>query len=245
MLPQRTIARAAVLQIRGRLARFFEPRRIGFAGCRRRRIDLFQIIHRHRRLRRVWPFEIHIEIDGRNAAMFDLRDELAHLQAPVAQMHIACDLPSVGTKESLQGVADHRGTQMSNMHRLGHIRATEIDDDGLALARFRRAKTRVLRHRDHARGGGIIGHVEIDETRPGDLHLGEDRISLQPRRDLFGDRARILLGRFGRRQRAVALELREIRTIRNLNRTKLRRKPLRRERGARDRRQLGTQRSHC
>ncbi len=101
-----------------------------------------------------------------------------------------------------------------------------------------RAQFLVPGQRSGPRGQRVVGHVEIDEAGPGDLHLGEERIFLQPVHDLLRDRARIGLGLFGGRQCAIALELAEIRPVRRLDLAQLGRKAFGRERGSRDRRQL-------
>ena len=99
---------------------------------------------------------------------------------------------------------------MPDMHRLGDIGAAEIDHHRLAVAGLGRAEPRVLRQRAGARGQRRVGEIEIDEAGTGDLDLGEKRIGLQPGGDLLGDGARIGLGRLGRGQRAIALELRQV-----------------------------------
>ena len=244
MLPQCAIAGASRLQIRRRLACFFQPRRIGFAGRRRRRIDLFEIFHRHRRLLRVRTFEIRIEIDRRDAAMADLGDELAHLQAPVAQMHVAHDMPAIGAEQPLQRIADHRRAQMPDMHRLCDVRSAEIDDRGLALPRFGRTQPLILRHCAGTFRQRGIGHIEIDEARPRDLDFGKDRIGLQTQCNLFRNRPRIHLRGARSLHRAVALELRHVRTIGFLDLAEAFRKPFGRERGLRDRAQFGRKARH-
>ena len=66
MPPQRAIAGPAGLQFRRGAARLLEPRRIGFAGGGGARINLLQIVHRHRRFIRIRTFEVGVEIDRRD-----------------------------------------------------------------------------------------------------------------------------------------------------------------------------------
>ncbi len=211
MPPQSAIAGPAVLQFHRGAARRLQPGRIGLARRGSRRIELFQILHRDRRLLRVRTFKGGVEIDGRQALDLDFRDQLAHLQPPVADMDIAHHRPAIGAEQPLQAVADHGRAQMTHMHGLGDIGAAEIDQNRFAVGRGRR-----FRRRD----AGIqrrIGEIKIDEARPCDLDLGKLRIGLQPRRDPLGDGAGIGFGFLGRRQRAVALELREIGTVGGLH----------------------------
>jgi hypothetical protein len=193
---------------------------------------------------RVRTFEVGVEIDRRELAVLDLGDQLAHLQAPIAQMHVAEDRPAIGAEQPLQAVADDGRAQMADMHGLGDIGAAEIQHRGLAVSGFGRAETNLLRDRADARGQYSIRHVEIDEAGTGDLDLRENRIGLQARRDLFGDRARIDLRLLGGRQRAVALELREIGPVGALHQAQLGQQSLGGERGARDRRQFLGERDH-
>ena len=105
----------------------------------------------------------------------DFGNQLAHLQAPIAQMDIADHLPAIGAIKPLQAIADDGGTQMTHMHGLGDIGAAEIDQQGLAVAGLGRgiavAAMRGIERR--------IGQIQIDEAGTGDLDLGElrDRLS--------------------------------------------------------------------
>ena len=102
----------------------------------------------------------------------------------------------------------------------------------------------IVGQRARARGQRRVGDVEIDEAGTGDLDLGEDRIGLEPRGDLLGEPARIGLGLLGRRQRAVALELRQIGPVRDLHRPQFGGKAFGGKSGTHDRRQFGGKASH-
>ncbi len=244
MLPQRAITRSTRLQFGCCLARFIKPRFVRFAGRGRGRIDGLQIVHRHRRGFGIGAGERRVEVDGRDAAMLDFGDQLAHLQAPVAKVHVARHRPAVCAVEPLQAVADDSRPQMADMHRLGDVRPAEIDDKRLALARLWSAETRVPGKGHAACGQRSVGDVQIDEAGTRDLDLGEQRIRLQARRNLVRNRTRIGLGLFGGGERTVALELCEVGTIRPRHLAERRRQTLRRERGSRDRTQLGAERAH-
>ena len=115
---------------------------------------------------------------------------------------------------------------MTYMHGLGDIRSAEIDHHRLAGAGLRaprhiqRAGTRIQR---------CVGQINIEKAGTGNLHLGENRFSLQPGGNLLGNGARIGLGRLRRRQRAVALELRQVRPVGRLHATETLRQAFRRE----------------
>ncbi len=134
---------------------------------------------------------------------------------------------------------------MTDMHRLGDIGSAEIEHGILALARFRRAEPRIPGHRARTLGERHVGHVEIDEARSRDLHFREQRIVFQPGGNFLSQRTWIGLRGLGGRERAVALELREVLPVRCLYRAELRRQSFGRERRLRDRRQFRGERRHC
>src|SRR5690242_17863534 len=112
MAPERAIAGTSGLQLRRRLARLGETRGIFCAGRRTGRIELFELVHRYRRLVGIGPLVVRVEIDGRQAAMSDLADQLSHLQTPVAEMDVADHIPSVHPEEPLQRVTNNGGAQV-------------------------------------------------------------------------------------------------------------------------------------
>ena len=128
---------------------------------------------------------------------------------------------------------------MSDMHRLGDVRPAEIDDDALALPALRERGVGLRVERLKPLFERILRKLEIDEARPRDHRLGDQRRFAQARGDLLRDRARVGLGELRRGERAVALEFREVGTVRDLDLAQLGRNALRRERGSRDRRELG------
>ncbi len=244
MLPQRAVSGPPGLQLGGRLARRGQPRLVAFAGGGGLRKHLLQIVHRHGRLRRIRTGVIRIEIDRRDAADRNLRDELAHLQAPVAHVNVAGDGPAIGAEQPLKTVADDGRAQMADMHGLGDVHAAEIEHHGLAGAGVGCSELRVPGQRDATLRERFVGDVKIDEAGAGDLNLREEWIGFKPRRDLLRDTARIGLGLLGGGERAVALKLREVGPVGAAHLTEGFGQALGRERGARDRAQFGQQRRH-
>ena len=182
MPPQRAIAGAAGLQIHRGAARRFQPRRIGFAGGGGARIHLFQIFHRHRRLIRVRTFEIGVEIDRRDAHDLDFGNQLAHLQAPIAQMHVADHAPAIGAVQPLQAVADDGGAQMI-AHAIGLAILGPPKSITTVLPLARSAQARIARQHRRRALQRRIGEIQIEKAGTGDLDLGEDadRLSAAPR----------------------------------------------------------------
>ena len=217
VLPQRTIAGPARLQLGRSMARCFQPLRIGFAGRGSGWIHLLQIVHRDGRFFRIRTAIGGIEIRKVGPPHCELGDELSHLQAPIAEVHVARDGPAVGAEQPLQRVADDRGAQMSDMHRLGDVRPAEIDDDALALP-ARRERTRGLRVERLQPPFECGGReLDVDEARARDHRFADQRRFAQARGDLLGDRARVELRDLRRRERAVALEFGEVRAVGDLH----------------------------
>ena len=140
-------------------------------------------------------------------------------------MHVADHPPAIGAIKPLQAVADDGGAQMTDMHRLGDVGAAEIDHHRLAVAGCGR-KARALRQHGGARVQRLVGQIEIEKAGTGDLDLGEDAVGLQPRGDLFGNGAGIGFRRLRRRQRAIALELRQIGPVGHLHLAEMSRQAL-------------------
>ena len=86
------------------------------------------------------PVKAGVEI--RQAGLFQLHlvDELAHLQAPVAEVDVAGDGVAHEAEQALQAVADDGRAQVADVHFLGDVPAAEIDHD--AARRFDRARAR-------------------------------------------------------------------------------------------------------
>ncbi len=130
-------------------------------------------------------------------------------------------------------------------HRLGDIWPAEIQHQRLAGAGSRRAQRRIVRQRGPARVQCRIRQIEIQETGTGDLDLGENRFGLETGGDLFGNDARIGLGGFCRRQRAVALKLRQVGPVGGCDAAKAFSQAFGGERRAGNPRQVGRERTHC
>src|SRR5262245_57437987 len=65
------------------------------------------------------------------AAMLVAVEEDAKLSPPVPEVVISDDVVSQKTVEACQRIADDRASKMAHMHRLGHVRRAEVNNDGL------------------------------------------------------------------------------------------------------------------
>src|SRR5258706_6961238 len=160
-----------------------------------------------------------IEIDGRYGAAADLGDQLAHLQTPVAQVHVARDFPTIGAVQALEAIADNGRAQMAHMHCLGDVGPAEIYDEHLARAGARRTEAPVLRELRNTLVQRGIGYVDIDESRSRDFDFREYWVRSESSNDAFGERPRIGLRLLRSGERTVALKLGEIGSVGDGNRS--------------------------
>ena len=74
-------------------------------------------------------------------------------------------------EQALKAVADNRGAQMADMHRLGHVRSAEVEHHHALALDSARAQPVV---RGDLVGPGAVqsgGRRQVDEARPGDFDL--------------------------------------------------------------------------
>ena len=159
-------------------------------------------------------------------------------------MHIAQHAPGIGAEKPLQRVADDCRAQMTDVHRFCDIGAAEIDDEQFSEPRFRSGQTRIGRHVRGPEDKRVVGYVEIDKSRTGNLHLRKDAVVAKSRRDTLGNGARRGFGELRCSERAVALKLCEIGAIGNLHHSKRRIETFFGERPAGGRRQFRNERRH-
>ena len=116
---------------------------------------------------------------------------------------------------------------MSDVHGFGDIWPTKVEDIGLGLCKVKDAKPWIVANviGDLLQIG--IGNRDVDKAGASKREFAEALIVLYPIDDLFRDGAWCLLGNLGGSKRAIALELCQIRAIRNLDRTKVARQSLR------------------
>ena len=60
-----------------------------------------------------------------------LRDNEAHLQAPVAEVDVADDVVAEEPVDALDGLSDDGASQVSDVQGLGDVRPAVVNDDGL------------------------------------------------------------------------------------------------------------------
>ena len=205
MCQQGAIPPSAVLQLIGCLHGSFLVVRVLLgvsAGCR---VDLFQLGDGKRRLFRVFPFICLIEINQLRLSLVQLGDDQAHLQPPVAQMHIADHRMAHITPYPLDTLADDGRTQMSHMQRLCHIGTAIVDHDGLGMCRRLQTKLLAGAHFIQIIADKSLLHFQVQESRCHCIHLRKHVLCLQDGSHVPGDHDGRFVVLLGSRQCAVAL----------------------------------------
>ena len=205
MAQQSAITLATGLEFGRCGTRDFETGRVCLGLTRCLRVEPGQVFDIDRRFGRIIAVEIRVVIDEVRLLFLQLGDQMPHLQAPIAQMDVRHDRIPAETENTLETVAQNRGAQVADMHRLGHIGSTEIDHH-----RFRRLDRRcsgALISSDLGRacviGRGRRGQVY--ETGTGNLGIGQEVTAGDLFKHGLRDIARRLSGLFGRRHGAIAL----------------------------------------
>ena len=141
-------------------------------------------------------------------------DEQAHLEAPVAEMRVAPDLVAAKAEHALDAFADDRRAQMAR-HACPWRRSGRHNRRRRGVGRGERSRRRADRRRWPARASSArVGDREVEEARTGDRR----RWRRSWRRRRAGDDASAisrggLPAGLGRGQRAVALEVAEVRPV--------------------------------
>ena len=213
MPEQRAVARAARLHLGNGALPALVARLVRLRLDRRLRIEPPEILDRDGGLFRVRPVERGIEIDQPRLLVLKLGDEVAHLQAPVAEVHVRDHRIAEEAQEALQRIADHRRAQVADMHGLGDVRAAEIDHGDLTVRRELAAGHRIAAHRLGPRRERRVRDPQIDEARPRHIRRQHEGMCLQCLGNLARNLARVASGRLRRRHCAVALEIREFRLV--------------------------------
>ena len=128
-------------------------------------VKLLQVRQGEGRLGRIFSRKVRVEIGKVRLPVLQFRDDQTHLQAPVAQMHVADGVVAEEGIQPLHGFADDGGAQMTDVQGLRHVGAAVVHYNGLARAGFCNAKV----------GGGAHGFQIGFQERPGELQVDEAR----------------------------------------------------------------------
>ena len=113
--------------------------------------------------------------------------------------------------DARETIADDGRANVTDVHGLGDVRRTEIDDDRFRLGHDRHAEPVILHSGSNLVGDKRRFQPEVDKARAGDSGRFADLGHLKLRDDLVSQRPRVLLEAFGDRHDAVGLVVAELR----------------------------------
>ncbi len=138
-------------------------------------------------------------------------EDLAELEAPVAEVVVADDLVAERSENPGQALADDRRADVADVHRLGDVRRREVDDDGVGrFGRFH-AQAIVTQQVAQRRGDPAVIEPDVEEPGPGDLGGAGHRREVDRAGDLGGQLARVRLAGLRDGHAAVGLVVAELR----------------------------------
>ena len=197
LLPDRAVLGIALLQFEQFLAGKIEERGVLFALGVDQPVEPFHLGERIPLERR--PVEM----------LFPANQQLAELGAPIADVIVRDHPVTEQSKDPRQRIAQDRGSDMADMHGLGHVRRTEIDHDRARL--FRRHKEPMIAPRGRLQhvGNGVGFKPEVEKTgarhRRRFARLRHVEVAQKIRRQL----PRVEFAGFGQRHHGVDLVIAE------------------------------------
>ena len=129
-------------------------------------------------------------------------------------MHVAERAVARRTEQPPQRIADDRRAQVADMHRLGDVGTAIVEDHGLCRLRLD-AEPLVFRQAIEVRGEEFIGQRKVHEPRPRQRYVAQFAGVLRQQlpANLFRDFPGIAFERLRHGERAIGLELPEVRPI--------------------------------
>lgn len=93
------------------------------------------------------------------------------LGSPVAQMIVGDDVVAERAVESVDGVADDGRANVTDMHRLGDVRAGVVDDDGLLFSKVRKSKIVAGDHSFELIDEALVFQEDVNEAGASEFDL--------------------------------------------------------------------------
>ena len=143
--------------------------------------------------------------------VFPAEQQHPELRAPVADVVVGDDAVAEQPQRARQAIAENRRADMPDVHRLGHVRRTEINHHGSRLRGL--VKKQVFAARgglERLRERGML-QPEIQEARAGDFNLLADFSNIQSCQNIGCELTRIQLSRLGQRHQRITLVIAKFR----------------------------------
>ena len=137
-------------------------------------IDLFQFADSKWCFCGIFTCKAVIKIYQLRFPVFQLCDDQSHLKAPVSKMHIADDLMSYKTSDTLDTLADDRRTEMSYVKGFGYVWSAVVDDDRLRVLGSFNGKLLIFCHLIHIFRNEFRLHIQVDKSRLYNFCSGKD-----------------------------------------------------------------------
>ena len=136
-------------------------------------------------------------------------DDLAELGAPVADVVVGDDAMTEATRDPGQGIPEDGAADVADMHRLGDIRRTEVDEDGTGSSGRLHTQANIAAEVVHGIGKGGVQHPEVDEAGSGyGGRLAKSR-NVEPLQDGGGYLTGVLAESLGGDHRRIGLKVTE------------------------------------
>ena len=142
---------------------------------------------------------------------FPADDQFPKLRAPIAQMIVRHHPVSQQPGNPRQRIAQNRRANVPDVHRLGRVGRTKINDDGAGPLRFLHQRQVAARQAAQRLGDGRDFEPEIQKARPGDFHRLAPLAHVQTGGHIRGQLARIELARLGQSHERIGLIIAETR----------------------------------
>ena len=136
-------------------------------------------------------------------------EHLAELRAPIAEMVVGHDFVSDEPRDAGQRVAEDGAADVSDVHRLGDVGRTEIDDHALRVPCFRGAATRIASEGAQLLRDPLRLEAEIEEAGSRNLRLFANFAGFEIVRDFGGQFPRVGLDLLGQNHGGIGLVIAE------------------------------------
>ena len=162
-------------------------------------------------------FRVEILLEARplGMALAVLGYHKTHGRSPVPEVNVCIHGFSHFTRYPLERLADYRRPEMPDVQRLCDIRRAVVYNDGLGSFRLRHAGVLVRDYLVHITNEVLVCESHIDKAGLDRLNDFEYALLLQRLGDLLGDHDRRFLIQLRSGERAVALELAQIHSVRD------------------------------
>ena len=140
---------------------------------------------------------------------FPAQEQFSELRAPVAQMIVGDDAVSEQARNACEGIAENGRANVADMHGLGGVGGTEINDDGAGAAGFVHQRALAARHTLEGEREGGDFEAEIEKAGAGNFGRFGPFGNVEAGGDIGGELAGIDLAGLGQGDEGAGLVIAE------------------------------------